>query len=204
MDNDFDSVSWQNDEPGAESQPSAASKIEPGEPVYGANASGKRKNNHNQAGEQADAVDLAGVEDAFLNLKVDCPLTENNGTKDAYVSYLVTTKVRLGSACRPRTIYMKSDEIITDILRRYRPTSNHLPNQPPKSAGASPTLSSSTNSSPCNIHNAPFPLYQTSTRWSTFEETASALTSPKGGRILSTAFLNASPFTPNFGAPHSS
>ncbi len=104
MDNDFDSVSWQNDEPESEPRPSTAITTEPGEPVYGANASGKRKANRNQAGEQADAVDLAGVADGFLNLKVDTPLKEQDGTKDAYISYLVTTKVRLGSACFPKTI----------------------------------------------------------------------------------------------------
>ena len=100
MDNDFDSVSWQNDEPEDEaSRPSTAITNEPGEPVYGANASGKRKasNAPNQAGEQADAVDLAGIGEARLDLKVDKPLKENDGTKDAYISYLVTTHVRLSS-----------------------------------------------------------------------------------------------------------
>ena len=97
MDNDFDSVSWQNDEPESEtSRPNTAITAEPGDPVYGANASGKRKLNRapNQAGEQADAVDLAGIGEARLDLKVDRPLKENDGTKDAYVSYLVTTHVR--------------------------------------------------------------------------------------------------------------
>ncbi len=98
MDNDFDSVSWQNDEPESEPRPSTAVTTEPGEPVYGANSSGKQKAHRNQAGEQADAVDLAGVGNGTLDLKVDTPLKENDGTKDAYVSYLVTTNVRLGSA----------------------------------------------------------------------------------------------------------
>ena len=97
MDNDFDSVSWQNDEPEREaSRPTTAPTAEPGEPVYGANSSGRRKagNAPFQAGEQADAVDLAGIGQARLDLKVDTPLKENDGTKDAYVSYLVTTHVR--------------------------------------------------------------------------------------------------------------
>lgn len=98
MDNDFDSVSWQNDEPESEPRPSTAVTTEPGEPVYGVNASGKRKASRNQAGEQADAADLAGIGDGVLDLRVDTPLKENDGTKDAYISYLVTTKVRLGSA----------------------------------------------------------------------------------------------------------
>lgn len=98
MDNDFDSVSWQNDEPEGEPRPSTAVTTEPRDPVYGANASGKRIARRNQAGEEADAVDLAGVADGTLRLRVDTPLKENDGTKDAYVSYLVTTNVRLGSA----------------------------------------------------------------------------------------------------------
>ena len=97
MDNDFDSVSWQNDDLDDEvSRPTTAVTAEPGEPVYGANASGKRKASQapNQAGDGADATDLAGIGEARLDLKVDTPLKENGGTKDAYVSYLVTTNVR--------------------------------------------------------------------------------------------------------------
>lgn len=96
MDNDFDSVSWQNDEADSEaSRPTTGTTSEPGEPVYGANASGKRKarESSNQAGAQADAVDLAGIGDGILDCTVDLPLKENDGTKDAYVSYLVTTHV---------------------------------------------------------------------------------------------------------------
>lgn len=101
MDNDFDSVSWQNEESEA-SRPSTAVTTEPGELAYGANSSGKRRvsNAPKQAGEQADAIDLAGPgEDGRLDLKVDTPLKENDGTKDAYVSYLVTTNVRLFESC---------------------------------------------------------------------------------------------------------
>ena len=100
MDNDFDSVSWQNDEMETESsRPNTTITTEPGDPAYGQNASGKRKASRSsrQTGEQADAVDLAGVGEATLDLKVDTPLKENDGTKDAYVSYLVTTYVRLES-----------------------------------------------------------------------------------------------------------
>ena len=98
MDNDFDSVSWQNDEPDSRNPgPDSGVVPEPGEPVYGKNASGKRRASHssNQAGFQADAVDLAGLGGARLDLKVDTPLKENDGTKDAYISYLVTTHVCL-------------------------------------------------------------------------------------------------------------
>jgi hypothetical protein len=46
-----------------------------------------------QAGPLADAVDLAGIGDGVLECHVDSPLKENDGTKDAYISYLVTTHV---------------------------------------------------------------------------------------------------------------
>ena len=48
-----------------------------------------------QAGEHADNVDLAGIgRDGVLEVTVDTPIKENDGTKDAYVSYLVVTHVR--------------------------------------------------------------------------------------------------------------
>ena len=106
MDNDFDSVSWQNDEGDNDSsRPNTALSNEPGEPVYGANASGKRKASHssNQAGPQADAVDLAGIGDGRLDCTVDKPLKENDGTKDAYVSYQVTTHVSLPSTAERKS-----------------------------------------------------------------------------------------------------
>ena len=115
MDNDFDSVSWQNDDPDSDtSRPSTHVVPEPGEPVYGKNASGKRRASHssNQAGFQADAVDLAGLGGARLDLKVDTPLKENDGTKDAYVSYLVTTHV-----CQALARFLDTSDPKSDILR---------------------------------------------------------------------------------------
>ena len=96
MDNDFDSVSWQNDPDSDNSRPNTAGTSQPNETTYGGKSSGKRKASHNsvQAGADADAVDLAGVGDGRLDCIVDTPLKENDGTKDAYVSYLVTTNVR--------------------------------------------------------------------------------------------------------------
>ncbi len=97
MEDDFDSVSWQNEAASDTSRPTTAVASEPGDPVYGANSSGKRKagQSSSQAGPQADAVDLAGIGDGRIDCIVDTPLKENGGTKDAYISYLVTTKVGL-------------------------------------------------------------------------------------------------------------
>lgn len=46
-----------------------------------------------QAGPNADGLDLAGVGRGRLETTVSDPQTEAEGTKDAYVSYLVTTNV---------------------------------------------------------------------------------------------------------------
>lgn len=57
-----------------------------------------------QAGEQADNVDLAGIgRDGILEVTVDTPMKENDGTKDAYVSYLVTTHVCCCQPLKPPT-----------------------------------------------------------------------------------------------------
>lgn len=97
MDNDFDSVSWQNDPDIDTSMPTTGGTSQPEETKSGARSSGKRKAKHGpaQAGVDADAVDLAGIGEGRLDCTVDTPLKENDGTKDAYISYLVTTVVRI-------------------------------------------------------------------------------------------------------------
>lgn len=89
MDNDFDSVSWQHEADSDVSRPATSHED------YGKNATGKRKAEigTSQAGHNADDVDLAGIGDGRLDCRVDTPLKENDGTKDAYVSYLVSTEV---------------------------------------------------------------------------------------------------------------
>jgi hypothetical protein len=53
----------------------------------------KDSNTEYQAGRNADEMDLAGVGLATLECTVTQPIKENDGTKDAYISYLVTTHV---------------------------------------------------------------------------------------------------------------
>ncbi|CAG8299656.1 unnamed protein product [Penicillium nalgiovense] len=92
---DFDSVSWKHDPDSDVSRPTTASTdaAEPSESHRDSN--GKRRmssaQEEPQAGPLADAVDLAGIGDGVLECRVDSPLKENDGTKDAYISYLVTT-----------------------------------------------------------------------------------------------------------------
>ncbi|EXJ88303.1 sorting nexin-4 [Capronia coronata CBS 617.96] len=87
---DFDSVSWQReDTQQAESSVPFHADL-PTRPGNGRRS--ESMSSEPQAGEQADAVDLAGIgRDGILEVTVDSPLKENDGTKDAYVSYLVTT-----------------------------------------------------------------------------------------------------------------
>ena len=89
MDNDFDSVSWQNEGDGETSRPATSQED------HGSSSAGKRKarDTSAQAGIYADGVDLAGVGGGRLDCTVSAPLKENDGTQNAYVSYLVTTNV---------------------------------------------------------------------------------------------------------------
>lgn len=104
--NDFDNVSWRNDTDSDPSRPTTAttdddndndhsgdrSSPEPSfEPSYGKGLA--LRSDETQAGRQADAVDLAGIGEGILECIVDQPLKESEGTKDAFISYLVTTHV---------------------------------------------------------------------------------------------------------------
>jgi sorting nexin-4 len=70
-----------------------------------------------QAGPLADALDLAGIGDGVLECRVDSPIKENDGTKDAYISYLVTTHTDFKS-------FQKSDFTVrrrfTDFFFLYK------------------------------------------------------------------------------------
>ncbi|KAJ9292994.1 hypothetical protein DTO271G3_8292 [Paecilomyces variotii] len=102
---DFDNVSWRNDPESDQSRP-PTSGTDVDEP-HRANRdiNGKRRmsstSDEPQAGPLADAVDLAGIGDGVLEVTVDSPLKENDGTKDAYISYLVTTHTDFKSFQKP-------------------------------------------------------------------------------------------------------
>lgn len=99
---DFDNVSWRNDPESDASRPNTSGTDAEEPRRYEQDTNGKRRmssaHEEPQAGPLADAVDLAGIGDGVLECRVDSPLKENDGTKDAYISYLVTTHV---SAPRP-------------------------------------------------------------------------------------------------------
>ncbi|KAJ5744441.1 hypothetical protein N7533_009311 [Penicillium manginii] len=92
---DFDSVSWKHDADSDVSRPTTSGTDAEAESTFDHDTNGKRRmssaHEEPQAGALADAVDLAGIGDGVLECRVDTPLKENEGTKDTYISYLVTT-----------------------------------------------------------------------------------------------------------------
>ena len=85
---DFDNVSW-NDE-----VPTRTDNEQP-VPVRESHGQDIRPpvNGDGALQADADAVDLAGIGHGTLQCTVSQPLKEGDGTKDAYISYLVSTKV---------------------------------------------------------------------------------------------------------------
>jgi sorting nexin-4 len=101
---DFDSVSWRNELGSDGSRPATAGTSDDEAVRQRHDTNGKRRARAvtpPQAGYNADALDLAGVGDGRLECTVDSPLKENDGSKDAFVSYLVTTHV--GRSIPPNT-----------------------------------------------------------------------------------------------------
>lgn len=99
MDNngEFDSITWGNDGDMHETNPSRRRTSSGEHSRARPSSTGKQRATtthvESQAGPNADALDLAGVGEGRLDCKVDSPQKENEGTKDAFVSYLVTTHV---------------------------------------------------------------------------------------------------------------
>lgn len=96
MDNDdFANVSWQSDSSAkGKGRDSGAHKPDQDRPFSPESMNGKsRGGSAGVLGRNTDELDLAGVGDAVLECTVTQPIKENDGSKDAYVSYLVTTEV---------------------------------------------------------------------------------------------------------------
>lgn len=99
--NDFDSVSWRREGESDTSRPTSAEISNTTLPTRISSGKQPSRSVHQepQAGELAEPVDLAGIGDGILECTVGSPVKENDGTKDAYVSYLITTTVRLRDHC---------------------------------------------------------------------------------------------------------
>jgi sorting nexin-4 len=96
MDNDdFANVSWQNDGHGNQIQ-GAEEDFTDSSDHAGVNQNNAQKGRGgSHLGPNVDQLDLAGVGSGVLHCDVSTPLKENDGTKDAFVSYLVTTNVSM-------------------------------------------------------------------------------------------------------------
>jgi len=100
-DNDFDPVSWRSDgsdTEGSTSRPSTAKKDKSKSKSKSKDSKQQQQQQQQerdepQAGPNADDLDLAGVKYAQLECHVSDPQKESDGTKGAFVSYLVTTDV---------------------------------------------------------------------------------------------------------------
>ena len=194
---DFDSVSWRNEHESTTSRPDTVNHNEAEERSTRLGTKAKRRTSSNalQAGHDADGVDLGGIGDGRLDCTVDTPLKENDGTKDAYVSYLVTTHVRYSRTSLSNvlssmsTIDCLSSE--SQLITSYtRPTSSHSKSQPSPSVAASPISFSSTKRFQKNILPVQYHLFPISTKWNTYEAIGLALTLPNAVPTLSTASLN--------------
>lgn len=111
---DFADVSWQNDDPNKNTGPKAP--IPGGDGTMSSNAGMKTAHQAGGPGVSTDVrgrdpLDFAGVGAAILECIVDTPIKENEGTKDTFVSYLVTTNVRLTSLSANAKLIQKSDEL---------------------------------------------------------------------------------------------
>lgn len=87
--NGFADVTWEDAGSGAPAQGPDGTFGNDGHP---ANDS-KRRDSSGLGGVPGDEMDRAGVGSHTLGCDVSTPIKENDGTKDSYVSYLVTTNV---------------------------------------------------------------------------------------------------------------
>jgi sorting nexin-4 len=96
MADQFSNVSWQNDPRSITSRKSTSDSIDGREIAGSSNVNGMRQGTG--SGSQppkgiTDPLDLAGIGEGILECTVTAPIKENDGTKDVFVSYLVTTNV---------------------------------------------------------------------------------------------------------------
>lgn len=92
---DFDDVTWKSDMSTTDiSRPSTATSPgrNTGAPIGRAQGNGPSVTA--QVGRDMDPLDIAGTNGGTIECTVTAPIKENDGTKDAYMSYLVTTTVR--------------------------------------------------------------------------------------------------------------
>lgn len=178
----FSSVSWTEhaDDPAAaavEAAQTLASAEERSHEHAGAAGAGKSGGRDH---------DPAGLGSEKLECTVGGALKENDGSKDAFISYLITTHVRVTKlhVHAQAAIWATRDEEAhpEPNMSKFSPPFNLSRKKQPLSADASPTSSSSTSNSRETSPPPQFLPYPTSSAWSTSAATASAKTSPRDER----------------------
>jgi hypothetical protein len=147
---DFANVTWQSDHAARDPESSVGS---PGAGIEDQENISSRRHTEGPLGTHADAMDLAGVGEGVLECTVTSPLKENDGSKDAYVSYLVTTNVGL----------LTQAGTITDRPRQPSPPSRNHTHQ---SADALQISYSSTRCYRKNTQHVRYRRCRISIRWS--------------------------------------
>ncbi|RDL33309.1 uncharacterized protein BP5553_08748 [Venustampulla echinocandica] len=113
---DFANVSWQSDSAGQGARLSSPNPgVDAGEAAAGNPEDGRHGGG--QPARNADPMDLAGMEGGVLECTVSSPIKENDGSKDAYVSYLVTTNTTFPSFQKPKTRVRRR---FTDFVFLYK------------------------------------------------------------------------------------
>jgi sorting nexin-4 len=109
MADDFSNVSWQNDPRSNTSRTNTSRSLEERNGAGSSNSNGMRQGGGSSSShpdDRGDPLDLAGVGGGILECTVSSPIKENEGTKDVFVSYLVTTHVRGFSFNFTKTLLM--------------------------------------------------------------------------------------------------
>ncbi|KAI9679932.1 MAG: intercellular trafficking and secretion [Caeruleum heppii] len=117
---DFDSVSWGTQPESDGPRPPTASRIPDDDPLR-QDVNGKKKSTTPapapQAGRSVEPIDIAGIGDGRLDCVVSAPQKENDGTKDAFISYLVTTQTTFPSFQKPSVSVRRR---FTDFVFLYK------------------------------------------------------------------------------------
>ncbi len=102
-----------------------------------------------------DRLDTAGLGSETLECTVSSPLAENEGTRDQFISYLVTTNVCAAEMCSARPPCSTWCSLTLTLPYPTRSPPSHLSRSPrSRSAAASPTSSSSTRRSAATSRRA--------------------------------------------------
>lgn len=168
--NDFDSVSWRNDGDSDPSRPATSYTDIDNASSSRDDPNGKRR--ISSTGDEVlspvqDGAFAAALDNGMLECTVDTPLKEKEGTKDVYVSYLVSTHVSV--------LAISSDNY---TYRFNRPISNPFKRLTSAFEGASRTFIFFTIRYFGSILLAPSLHCRINTRWNTYAGIDSGQSSP--------------------------